>query len=91
MMAEWIKLQWEFGKRVPDEVTAAAHRTITKPKPLWLFQANRDFTESQLTEYKVEVGNDVDGKAYVFRHVFEADDWDAAKLQIARLRFGADD
>lgn len=94
-MAEWIKLQWEFGKAVPAEVSACAHRTLHPTEESvkrWLFQANSDWTESQLTEVGPEHGNDHDtnGKPYSFKHVFEAVDWDEAKLQIARLRWGPD-
>lgn len=59
----------------------------------WVFYANSDWTETEMTELNTDAPlprQDVDGKQYSFVHVFEAEDWDQAKLQIARLRFGAD-
>lgn len=52
-------------------------------EPMWLFQANKDWTETQLTAASAPIQEilqqDVDGGPWTFSLHFLAPDWDAAK------------
>jgi hypothetical protein len=59
----------------------------------FVFYANSDWTDTQLNELKTPeppARFDTDGKQFNFVHIFEAADFDVARLQISRLRFGHD-
>lgn len=61
----------------------------------FVFYANSDWTDTQLNELKPfelfpPARFDGSGNQFTFVHVFMAEDFDVARLQISRLRFGPD-
>ena len=86
----WWKVKWDA---LPKVTTEHQNNLEEVPMQRWVFYANSDWTETELNDLKTveaPAKYDTDGKQYSFVHVFEAEDWDTAKLQISRLRFGAD-
>jgi len=88
----WFKVKWDA---MPNRRATTEHRNNLEVIEMqrWVFYANSDWTETELNEVKTAEAppkHDTDGKQYSFVHVFEAEDWDTAKLQIARLRYGQD-
>lgn len=86
----WWKVKWDA---LPKTTTEHRNNLEEITMQRWVFYANSDWTETELNDLKTvepPMKHDTDGKLYSFVHVFEAEDWDIAKLQISRLRFGAD-
>lgn len=87
----WWKVKWDA---LPSRAPTTEHQNNLEVIDMqrWVFYANSDWTETALTAITGAVPPerfDVDGRQFSFVHVFEAEDWDQAKLQIARLRYGS--
>lgn len=88
----WWKVKWDA---MPSRAATTEHQNNLEEVPMkrWVFYANTDWTESEVNDLKTAeppTKHDTEGKQYSFVHVFEAEDWDTAMLQIKRLRYGQD-
>lgn len=87
----WWKVKWDA---MPSRAATTEHQdNLEVVNMRWVFYANSDWTETEVNELKEPVPpakHDVNGQQYSFTHVFEANDWDTAMLQLKRLRYGQD-
>ncbi len=78
-----MEIAIELGVRVGIPVgQERITRYVPEGEQMWLFQANKDWTQTQLTNTAPAqplLQNDVDGKPWTFSLCFSAPNWDEAK------------